>query len=252
MYVNNFSEASTSLWYGIICYETFIKTQEGSSCLFFYIMTSPSGPQEHWGCMCLHLVGPGLKSEATKAASFSVDIFRGRQRPKCWDWHVIESLTKPRRLCSSAQSQEEQAFPLAMSHKVSLRKAQVEICFYQPSRSIPLLKYALFLVVGQRRHGEWARDEATQGKVKEHPGWDELLKPRKVTLFLGLQAAASARGDQRGGGKELGPQTTGLPSRNQGSSLNLALCLLSRTETPLPPNTAASPQCQLWAAHGLV
>ena len=103
--------------------------------------------------------------------------------------------------------------------------------------------------------GDMENEQETKqhrAKSRNTPGWDELLKLRKVTLFLGLQAAASARGDQRGGGKKLGPQTTGLPSRNQGSSLNLALCLLSRTETPLPPNTAASPQCQPWAAHGLV
>ena len=42
-------------------------------------------------------------------------------------------------------------------------------------------------------------------------------------------------------GKGLAPQTTGLPSKNRGSSLLLALCLLSRTETPLPPTPLPHP-----------
>lgn len=53
MYVNNFSEASTSLWYGIICYETFIKTPEGSSCLFFTLWHLPLVPRNTEG-ICVY------------------------------------------------------------------------------------------------------------------------------------------------------------------------------------------------------
>lgn len=205
-------------------------------------MTSLSGPQEHWGCMCLHLVGPGLKSQATKAAAFSVDIFRGRQRPKCWDWRVKESLTKPRRLCSSAQSREEQAFPLAMCHKVSLRNAQVEICFYQPNRSIPLLKYAFFLVIWQRRHGEWARDEATQGKVKEHPwvGW--IIKATESHSLSGAPGCCLCKGRPTWRGQEAG--TTDNRSSKQESGILPKPCLvfaLQDWDTPTPQHCCLTP-----------
>ena len=44
----------------------------------------------------------------------------------------------------------------------------------------------------------------------------------------------------------------GVPKgRTPGFSPNPALCFLSRTETPTPPNTAASPQCQPWLHTGL-
>lgn len=187
-----------------------------------------------------------------EAASFSVDIFRGHQRPKCLAWHAKESLTKPSRLRSSAQSREEQAFPLAMSHKVSLRNAQAEIRFYQPNRSTPLLTHALFLVIWQRRHGEWARDKATKGQVKEHPrvGW--IIKATESHFLFVAPGCRLCKG--RPTWKGQGAGTTDNRSSKQESGILPTPCLvfaLQVWDTPTPQHCCLTPVPAV-AAHGLV
>ena len=88
--------------------------------------------------MWLHQILPVWKSQASEAASFGLDLFRGCQNPN-------SEVSLPR-----ITNQTEQAWSPIQSPErwpqvtgISFRNSQVEVHFSQPIRSIPLLKYTL-------------------------------------------------------------------------------------------------------------
>lgn len=141
---------------------------------------------------------------------------------------------------------------MATSHKDSFRNTQAETHFYPPFWSISLLKYALFLVIWQSRHAEWARDKGTKGKVKEYPqvGW--ITEAIESHLLSQLHGSYPANRDPHGGRREAAQWTTGLPGARLSGSPQTLLCIFSpRLRIISPPSTTASPQCQLWLHTGL-
>lgn len=100
-----------------------------------------------------------------------------------------------------------------------------------------MLKYALFLVIWQRRHGVWTRDKKTQGKVKgTSPGRKNYKSHGKSLSWL--HGCCPCKGRHAWWEQGGGTMDNGAPKgRTPWFSPNPALCFLSRTETPLHPPT---------------